>query len=983
MKRIKFFVLVVLFFSSFVFAQDKFITVVSPNGGEKLHPNLRYGISWTAKNINRVNIYYSTENIAGWKLIATNIEAALGNYGWKIPNFPNTKIKIKIEATGNKNIYDVSDNFANITQSNKIKLKKNLNGITAQTLRIMPLGNSITYDSRVDDNRPVEDRFGYRLYLYDSLANNGYDFDFVGSEHAGSNYLPAGYDANAGFPGIRDNELYVLLKTGRRYQPAKGIDEQITNGPYLDYYPADIILLHIGTNGNNEADGTSPNDVEDILNEIDRYEDSTGTHIKVFLALIINRSPNESFVTDFNNNVKAMALDRINNAANPAYPDDIVIVDMEHIPGFDYTIDQWGTIGDGVAGDMNDLYHPNDKGYAKMAITWFNAIKSSIGVPPVITNQPVSRGLFVGDTATFSITMTDTVGVNYQWYKNDAIIPGATTATLTLPNVTLADNNSVFRCVAQNLAGTAISNYATLYVTDQNEKVTGGSIVRYTFNEGTGTQINDLSGFGSSLNLTINNPSSVEWVPYGLKINSPTAISSGVSATKIIDECKTTNEITIEAWVKPQSASQTGPARIVSLSANSSERNFTLGQDGNAYQVRLRTTGTNLNGIPAINTNYDIVSDITHVVYTRNEYGAVKIYVNGTEDASFTLNGDFSNWGSAYELGIGNEFVDARPWLGTIYDISIFGRALSAKEVQHNYNYGIEGLTNLSPPANLQIVNNQIGTVTLNWIDKSDSEDGFKIERSEDIDSNYNLLTVVSANTQTYTDNSVEEGRLYFYRIKAYNQQIESLYSNVDTVITASNPINSPTTLNGDTNLINTVLLTWNDNSDNEKGFVIERQITSTENEFSKLDTVEANVTSYADTNLSVSGQYKYRVYAYNLATQSNYSPVLTIDVIVSVDDGTSLPNDFSLSQNYPNPFNPSTIIKFAIPVESNVRLILYNALGEKVRELVNGVYSPGNYSVNFNGTGLSSGIYYYSLSAESLIGNKQFRQVRKLILLQ
>ncbi|GEM_PF-3885993 len=980
MKKIRRITYVFLFFANILFAQNQSINLISPNGGEKLHPNVRYGISWTATNVERVNIYYSTGKNPEWKLIIAGVEGELGNYGWKVKNLPGAKVKIKIESTTNKEVFDESDSFSTITQPSNVSLKKNTFGTTSQTLRIMPLGNSITYDSRVNDTRPVEDRFGYRLPLYNHLISYNYNFDFVGSEHAGSNYLPTGYDDNAGFPGIKDNELYVLLKTGRRYQPAKGIDEQITNGPYLDYYPADIILLHIGTNGNDEPGGTSPNDVEDVLNEIDRYEDSTGTHIKVFLALIINRSPNETFVTDFNNNVKAMALDRMNNAANPAYPDDIVIVDMEHIPGFDYTM---SPDPNGAPGDMNDKYHPNDKGYAKMADTWFDAIKSTIGIPPEIVSQPESKGLFVGDTAVFSITLTDTVAVEFQWFKNDAIIPGAVNSTLVIPNVTLSDNNAVYRCVAQNLAGTATSNYATLYVTDQDEKVLGGSVARYTFNEGNGTQINDLSGFGTELNLTINTPSSVEWVPYGLHLTNESSITSANIATKIIDECQTTNEITIEAWVKPESSSQSGPARIVTLSANASERNFTLGQDINAYQVRLRTTETNSNGIPAINTNDNVVTEITHVVYTRDEFGKVKIYLNGQEDTSFTLNGDFSNWDTSYKLGIGNEFVDSRPWLGTIYDLSIFFRALSSEEILHNYNFGIEGLTNLTPPGNLQTLNNQIGTLTLGWTDKSDSEDGFIIERAEDDTANFNLLTMVSANTQSYLDNSVKEGRKYFYRVKAYNQQIESAYSNIDTVITASNPINAPSNLDGDTSLTNAVVLTWSDNSNNEKGFIIERQNTQTENDFSTIDTVGENIASYTDTYLISSGQYKYRVYAYNLVTQSNYSPVLTIDVVVSVEKENKLPDEFYLSQNYPNPFNPTTVINFGIPVESNVKITLYNSLGERVKELVNGIFSPGSYSLNFNGSGLSSGVYYYSISAISVNNNQHFSQVRKLILLQ
>lgn len=85
----------------------------------------------------------------------------------------------------------------------------------------------------------------------------------------------------------------------------------------------------------------------------------------------------------------------------------------------------------------------------------------------------------------------------------------------------------------------------------------------------------------------------------------------------------------------------------------------------------------------------------------------------------------------------------------------------------------------------------------------------------------------------------------------------------------------------------------------------------------------------------------------------------------------------FSLSQNYPNPFNPTTTISYAIPHESNIKIDVYNSLGEKVKELVNGFLPAGNHYVTFNGSNLSSGVYYYSMSS----GN--FREVKKFILMK
>jgi len=93
------------------------------------------------------------------------------------------------------------------------------------------------------------------------------------------------------------------------------------------------------------------------------------------------------------------------------------------------------------------------------------------------------------------------------------------------------------------------------------------------------------------------------------------------------------------------------------------------------------------------------------------------------------------------------------------------------------------------------------------------------------------------------------------------------------------------------------------------------------------------------------------------------------------------LPSKYLLAQNYPNPFNPSTIIKFGITELSNVKLTLYNLLGQKITELVNGEKSPGYYEVQFDASKLSSGIYIYRLEASSK--EKSFVQVKKMILMK
>jgi hypothetical protein len=85
----------------------------------------------------------------------------------------------------------------------------------------------------------------------------------------------------------------------------------------------------------------------------------------------------------------------------------------------------------------------------------------------------------------------------------------------------------------------------------------------------------------------------------------------------------------------------------------------------------------------------------------------------------------------------------------------------------------------------------------------------------------------------------------------------------------------------------------------------------------------------------------------------------------------------FKLEQNYPNPFNPSTTISYDVPVESYVTLAVFNELGQQVKELYSGVRSAGSYKTTFDASGLSSGTYFYRISA----GN--FAETKKMVLIR
>jgi len=105
---------------------------------------------------------------------------------------------------------------------------------------------------------------------------------------------------------------------------------------------------------------------------------------------------------------------------------------------------------------------------------------------------------------------------------------------------------------------------------------------------------------------------------------------------------------------------------------------------------------------------------------------------------------------------------------------------------------------------------------------------------------------------------------------------------------------------------------------------------------------------------------------------QEKYNELTSVE-----PDHNSIPEGYVLEQNYPNPFNPSTSIKFGIPASSNVTLKVFNALGEEVAKLINENLEAGSYTVNFDASGLPSGIYIYTLQTNDQVLSKKMTLIK------
>ena len=170
--------------------------------------------------------------------------------------------------------------------------------------------------------------------------------------------------------------------------------------------------------------------------------------------------------------------------------------------------------------------------------------------------------------------------------------------------------------------------------------------------------------------------------------------------------------------------------------------------------------------------------------------------------------------------------------------------------------------------------------IALDWTDNSVNEGSFPIERSTDGVNFFSLVTV-GANTTHWDDNTVQSGTTYYYRVRAWNNDGYSAYSNIASAIAPSPqppvaPSNLLATFNNATSTP-FVQLTWTDNSNNESGFKVERGNDGIN--FSELGSTVPNSTYWIDPAVVSQNTYYYRVRAFNLAGNSDYSNVASITI--------------------------------------------------------------------------------------------------------
>lgn len=217
-------------------------------------------------------------------------------------------------------------------------------------------------------------------------------------------------------------------------------------------------------------------------------------------------------------------------------------------------------------------------------------------------------------------------------------------------------------------------------------RVTDGLAALYTFKESGGAVAKDVSGIAPAIDLPI-----VLGAPTflpdggGLVISAPSFLKSSGAATKIIDACQTSNEVTVETWITPASATPAGITRTAGIAGASDDVDVVFNATGTQYNAVYRTAAGSFSRLDGPASS--IKAARQHVVTTRRANGERRLYVDGVIVAEDVFTEPLSIW-TKHSVIVANAPTMDRGWLGTVHLVAFYSRALTLSEVSQNFAVG-------------------------------------------------------------------------------------------------------------------------------------------------------------------------------------------------------------------------------------------------------------------------------------------------------
>jgi fibronectin type 3 domain-containing protein len=266
---------------------------------------------------------------------------------------------------------------------------------------------------------------------------------------------------------------------------------------------------------------------------------------------------------------------------------------------------------------------------------------------------------------------------------------------------------------------------------------------------------------------------------------------------------------------------------------------------------------------------------------------------------------------------------------------------------------------------------------TLSWTNVTGAT-SYTLHVARDSNFRRELIEVTGISRSSYTLSELAKQETYYWRVRATNGKDSSDWSQVWKFTTGNGPLGVPTLLapaNGRDASLNPTL-SWLPS----QGATSYKLQVSSQNDLI-VDASGVTATSFTVTGLENRKRYTWRVKAVNAREESDWSENWTFTALSTVTSvgviSGEIPVAFLLHQNYPNPFNPATTVQFSLSFESDVRLEIYDVLGNLVSTLIDRRLHAGTYSIVWNASGMPSGVYF------SRLHTTDYTATRRLLLLK
>lgn len=482
------------------------------------------------------------------------------------------------------------------------------------------------------------------------------------------------------------------------------------------------------------------------------------------------------------------------------------------------------------------------------------------------------------------------------------------------------------------------------------------------------------------------------------------------------------NSITVEAWVRKDGASQEGAVILGNNSGGSSGYSLALVDDGASSRVAFTPTSSS---IRHVTSSTSLEPDTWYHVAGVYQDGDSFIYINGALDNTRS-NSSRSIGNSSHGLVVGaNHLGSDNYFIGDVDEVRIWHESLDGTLIQEYFDQPLMGneenligywrfdetggevaYGSAQRPMHGQLINgpqfvsseifegdpfrpmlatpeheaeDQEVPLTFEW-HPVDNAVHYELEISRNQGFSPVILEREIPDTTTTIDMGLEYDSTYYWRVRAMTGQFHTNWSEVWSFTTELPVPETPEwePADGEEDVPTSLTLAW---TESERAETYRVQM-STDHEFSStlIDSAGIEQTVLDIDNLDASTTYYWRVLASNRTGESNWSDTLEFTTVATSigNQVAGIPADYQLNQNYPNPFNPTTKIEFALPVAAEVRLEVFDVIGNRVAVLVNRAQKQaGWHEVTFDASNLSSGLYIYRIQAGSYAETKKLTLIK------